>query len=157
MDTHVKTLGLLNIFFGAAGLVISLAILIAAGGFAGISSAFNEDVYGFIANTSVVFHLLVAIPCIVCGIFVRKLADWARVFLIVISAINVLNAPFGTLLGIYGLWVLLLPETEPLFERAVPQMRRRPAVTPQTSTVAAAKKTDGPEGPSTSVVPSTPK
>jgi hypothetical protein len=26
-----------------------------------------------------------------------------------------LNLPFGTLLGVYGLWVLFQPETEPLF------------------------------------------
>jgi hypothetical protein len=156
MDRHVKILGLLNIVFGAAGLLLSVVILITAGGFAGVSSSFNEDVYGFLANVLVVFQLLVAIPCIVGGIFVRKLQDWARVFLIVVSAINVLNMPFGTLLGIYGLWVLLVPETEPLFERVVPQVRRRPVGT-ATGASAAAKKTDGAEGSSTSIVPSTTK
>lgn len=157
MDRHVKILGVLNIVFGAAGFILSAAILIAAGGFAGVSSSFNEDVYGFLANASVVFHLLVAIPCIVGGIFVRKLQDWARVFLIVVSAINVLNPPFGTLLGIYGLWVLLVPETEPLFERVVPQARRRPPAGVSGQAAAAAKKTDGAEGSSTSIVPSTSK
>jgi hypothetical protein len=159
MDRHVKTLGLLNMVFGAVGFVGSLAALIAAGGFAGISAGFNEDVYGFIANASVVFHLLIAIPCFIGGFFVRKLQDWARVFLIVVSAVNVLNAPFGTLLGVYGLWVLLLPETEPLFENAPTPVRRRPAASAAAAHAASlqAKKADGADGSSTSIVPSTPK
>ena len=161
MDRHVNILGSLNMVFGAAGFLGALAAIIAGGGFAGIYSAFNEDVYGFIAVVSVVFHLLMGIPCFVGGLFVRRLADWARVFLIVVSAVNVLNVPFGAMLGAYGLWVLLQPETEPLFEE-LPQTKRRPPIrkaSPTTAAVAvvAAKKRDGAEGSATSIVPSTPK
>ena len=39
--------------------------------------------------------------------------------MIVLSAINLINIPFGTVLGIYGLWVLLTRETELLFREAV--------------------------------------
>ena len=34
--------------------------------------------------------------------------------MIVISVLDLLNIPFGTALGIYGLWVLTKPETEAL-------------------------------------------
>jgi hypothetical protein len=44
-----------------------------------------------------------------------KFQPWARVLTIVLCAINLLNVPFGTALGIYGLWVLLNSETEQLF------------------------------------------
>ena len=153
MDRHVKTLGMLNVMFGVIALLVSVAALVAGGGLAGISSNFNDDVSGFLASVSLVFHLGIAVPCLIGGIFVQRLAEWARVFLIVVSAVNVLNAPFGTILGIYGLWVLLVPETEPLFDHAPPVRRRGPVPAAKT---AAAKKADGSEG-STSIVPSTPK
>jgi hypothetical protein len=34
---------------------------------------------------------------------------------IVVSALHLINIPFGTALGIYGLWVLLSPEAQRLF------------------------------------------
>jgi hypothetical protein len=37
----------------------------------------------------------------------------------VLSALNLISIPFGTLLGIYGLWVLLNKETEALFASPV--------------------------------------
>jgi hypothetical protein len=158
MDRHVKILGTLNMVFGAAGFLGALIAIIAGGGFAGLYSAFNEDVIGFLAVASIIFHLVMGLPCFIGGFFVRKLVDWARVFLIVVSAVNVLNAPFGTLLGAYGLWVLLLPETEPLFEEVRPGQRQTASASRRTTAIpAAAKKRDGTEGSTASVVPSTPK
>ena len=37
---------------------------------------------------------------------------------IVLSVLNVIVFPIGTVAGIYGLWVLLSKETEPLFRGA---------------------------------------
>jgi hypothetical protein len=37
---------------------------------------------------------------------------------IILSVIHLFSVPFGTALGVCGLWVLLQPETEPLFRRA---------------------------------------
>jgi len=46
---------------------------------------------------------------------------------IVLSALDLIHIPFGTVLGIYGFWVLLNPETEAMFNRArmpaMPQQR----------------------------------
>jgi len=41
---------------------------------------------------------------------------WARVLGIVLSALNLINVVVGTLLGAYGLWVLLNKDAERLFE-----------------------------------------
>jgi hypothetical protein len=43
---------------------------------------------------------------------------------IVLSAIELLHVPFGTALGIYGLWVLLSPPTEELFRDQPPAFPR---------------------------------
>jgi len=45
------------------------------------------------------------------------LRPWARVLTIVISAFDLLHVPFGTALGVYGLWVLLSSQGEALFRK----------------------------------------
>jgi hypothetical protein len=39
-------------------------------------------------------------------------APWARTYTIIVSAISLLNLPFGTALGVYTLWVLLPESSE---------------------------------------------
>jgi hypothetical protein len=118
MDRHVRILGLLNIAFGVFGILVSTLVLLRLGGFQGVYAAFNEDIIGIVAVILVVFQLLIAAPCIIAGFYVRKLQDWARVMLIMVSAVNVLNFPLGTFLGSYGIWTLMTPETDPLFQNA---------------------------------------
>lgn len=43
---------------------------------------------------------------------------WARMLTIVLSFLALFNVPFGTALGIYGLWVLLPAESERQYEEA---------------------------------------
>ena len=57
-----------------------------------------------------------ALPGLVDGIWTAQCKPWARIVGIVLSAISLINIPIGTVIGIYGLWVLLSKETEPLFD-----------------------------------------
>ena len=128
MDSHVKTLGILNIVFGAVGGLGALIVLVLMGGFGGFYDwAQGSGGYGFLAIGSVIFHLALGVPCVVGGIFVIQYHEWARLVMIFVSALNVLNMPFGAALGAYGLWVLLQPETEPLFLDPVLRAARSPA------------------------------
>jgi len=43
------------------------------------------------------------------------LSIWARYLVIVVSALGYVNIPFGTLKGIYSMWILLQDETINLF------------------------------------------
>jgi len=75
-------------------------------------------ILGIIGCLIFVFVMLVSIPGLIAGVGLLKLRPWARILGIVISAVNILNFPFGTALGVYGLWVLLSTETIALFEGA---------------------------------------
>jgi hypothetical protein len=44
---------------------------------------------------------------------------WARMLAIVLGVLNLIHIPFGTLLGIYTLWVLLPAESEQEYRREV--------------------------------------
>ncbi len=159
MDRHVKILGLLNMIYGIVGAVAAILILVRFGGFEGVYSAFNEDIVGLVAVILVAFQLLIALPCIVAGYHVQRLQDWARVMLIMVSAINVLNFPFGTVIGAYGLWVLMTPETDPLFQNAAADALKRSVKAREARkarlALTAEKKKGKAQGSDTSVVPST--
>ena len=47
-----------------------------------------------------------------------RFRPWARVLTIVLSALHLLSIPFGTILGVYGLWVMLNAQSEPLFRQS---------------------------------------
>ena len=48
------------------------------------------------------------------GLFARK--NWARILVLILSAIDLVNFPIGTAVGIYTIWVLVQTETAALFE-----------------------------------------
>ena len=51
--------------------------------------------------------LVLSLPGIIAGVGLLKFRPWARIVTIVLSALNLMNIPFGTILGVYGLWVML--------------------------------------------------
>jgi hypothetical protein len=115
MDQHVRQFGILTVAMSIAGLVVSLVLLTVpeTGGFLARTTGWKGlrvILIGF-----AVFNIALAIPSIIAANALFNFQEWARDLLIVISALNILNVPFGPLLGAYGLWVLLSPETDPLF------------------------------------------
>ena len=127
MESHVKTLGILHIALGIMGVFGALVIILIFGGAAGIVSvnqAADADakvavpILAAIGGIFAIFVLLVSLPGVIAGFGLLKHRAWARILTIILSAVNLLNLPIGTALGIYGLWVLLQPATERLFAEA---------------------------------------
>jgi len=126
METHVKTLGILHIVFGALGVLAALVILLVFGGIAGLVGATShmEDariavpILGGIGTFVFFVVLLLSLPGLIAGIGLLQLRPWARILTIVLSIFELIHVPFGTALGIYGLWVLLSQGTERLFKTA---------------------------------------
>lgn len=123
MTTHVKVLGVMYIVLSALGVASALFLALAVGtasSIVGVSAepqaaAVALPIIGVAGTALVVFLLALSLPGLITGIGLLKLQPWARILGIVLSAINLINIPFGTALGIYGLWVLLTRETEQLF------------------------------------------
>ena len=124
MEQHVKVLAAFHIVFGALGLIGALAILIIFGGAAGAAGFAAADepdawlavpILSIIGSVLMLIALTLSIPGIVAGWGLLQYKPWARFLMIVLSALHLINFPFGTLLSIYGLWVLLSKEGEILF------------------------------------------
>jgi hypothetical protein len=123
MQTHVKVLGVVYLAFGGLMLLGALFLLVMMGGVAGIvgASADADDaaiaipVLGLAGTALALFLGVFSLPSLATGYGLINYKEWARVLGIVLSAINLINIPLGTLVGAYGLWVLLNKETERLF------------------------------------------
>ena len=150
MDIHVRRLASISIVFGAVSLVVGLLLFAVYGGPRGLYYSFSDTVLGFLVSGTTLFHLLLAIPCIIGGVAVRSYSEWSRSLMIVACALNILNPPLGSMLGAYGLWVLLTPETDPLFSDRNPVRRPDKPAGAEKSKEASAN-----EARSTTVVPST--
>ena len=127
MAQHVKILGVLHIVFGALGVFAAMVVLLVFGGISALvgmsdrTSDVPAPILGVIGGFVFILLLVLSLPGLVIGIGLVQFRPWARVAGIILSALDLFNVPFGTALGIYGLWVLLNQETERMF--GVPPVR----------------------------------
>lgn len=117
--SHVSLVAALHIGLGALtviGGIITFVVLNFAGGFV--------EEYDEVANI-IIKSLSTFLPLLICffggidilaGIVLFSYKQWARVFMLVISAINCLNIPFGTAKGAYSIWALMQPQIMEMFE-----------------------------------------
>jgi hypothetical protein len=112
MDIHHKVVAVLHVVFAAITLLIIAALTLF---FSVLSSFFTGSdfplgiVAAFVAALAVPF-VLVAAAELVAGMMFLAGRQGARPWLIGMGALQLLNVPFGTALGIYTLWALLRTE-----------------------------------------------
>lgn len=115
---HVTLVGALHIGFGILGLIGALVLFL----------SFNFAL-GFVEHEPIAVTVLEtlrkALPLMVLffsildiigGIGLFSYSAWARILVLVNSAINCLNIPFGTAMGVYSIWVLMNKEVIESFE-----------------------------------------
>jgi hypothetical protein len=122
MDTHVKVLAVLHIAMGAIGVVGACVLMLLFGGAAGIIGSIGDPdariampILGITGMALVVVILVRSLPGVIVGIGLLNFRPWARIAGIVLSILDLVWVPFGTVVGIYGLWVLFSADTERLF------------------------------------------
>lgn len=117
MKKHVTFVAALHIGFSIIGIFGAFALFFILR-FAG---SFVEDVD--VANTVLHFVgiflpfviLVVSIIGLAGGIGLMGYKKWARILVLIISAIDCLNIPLGTLVGVYSIWALMQDESVKLF------------------------------------------
>ncbi|MEP6914404.1 MAG: hypothetical protein ABJC89_02105 [Acidobacteriota bacterium] len=128
MQSHVKVLGGLYLVVSGIFLALALFLAVAMGGAAGIVGAAADPqdaaiaipVLGIAGTMLIVILMVFALPGLVAGYGLLTFRPWARIAGIVLSAVGLIYFPFGTILGGYGLWVLLNKESEHLFTVSAP-------------------------------------
>jgi hypothetical protein len=126
MTTHVKVLGVAYIALSTLGILAALFMSLVVGTASGIvgASADAKDaaiampIIGLAGTMLVVFLLVLSLPGLIAGIGLLRFRPWARILGIVVAVVNLIHVPLGTIVGIYGLWVLFNRDTERLFSGA---------------------------------------
>ena len=122
MKKHVTVVGAIHIGFGILGLIAAIAVFFALNFAKGFVE--NEEVPTMILGfLSISLPLLIGVLStlgLIGGIGLLSFLPWARYLVIVVSAIGCVNIPFGTVKGIYSIWVLINDETLKLFNKEVP-------------------------------------
>ncbi len=116
MEKHVTVLGILYIVFSALGILAAVIVYTAFVGVGFISGDW-ESTAAISAIGSVVafFLVIVSTPGIIGGIGLLNYQSWAKILVLVLGFLKLINIPIGTALGIYTIWVLMNSETEKLF------------------------------------------
>ncbi len=121
MEQHVTVVGALMIGLSIFGILIALFIFILL---AGIGSLVEEQEAGVIlvavGSFLAIFLIILSIPGIIGGIGLFKRREWARILVLILSALQLINFPFGTGIGIYSIWVMVQKDTILLFNPIVP-------------------------------------
>jgi hypothetical protein len=124
MESHIKAVGILHIVLGSLGVIAALILLLVFGGIAGVLGTSSDEtalaapIVGGVGGIIFLVILVLSLPGLIGGIGLLYMAPWSRVFMIVISALDLLSVPLGTAIGIYGIWTLTKPEAVALFERS---------------------------------------
>jgi len=126
MERHVTLLGMLAALAGALSLLVGVSmVFLAIGAVVELSSPEGSGVAVAAGVTAMMFGLF-AVCALAWGgahlqaaSLLRQRRSSGRLLMIALGICDLVILPFGTALGVYALWVLVSPASQPLFERRV--------------------------------------
>jgi len=118
MEKHAQLMGILWIAYGALSLLGGAVVIITLMAVSYIPDMgdVGPDVLRIIGLSVGAFLFILAIPKIIGGLGLLKHNEWARILIMILSFLSLLNIPMGTALGIYSLVYLMKPEMITLFK-----------------------------------------
>ncbi len=119
MNKHVIVAGSIQIGFAVLGLMAAAVVFVAlsfARAFTGQEEV-AETVLRFLSISLPLLLGLMSTLGLVGGIGLLVYKPWARYLVIVLATMGCVNIPFGTVKGIYTVWVLVQDDTVKLFKK----------------------------------------
>ncbi|MFA0962091.1 hypothetical protein AB9P05_09810 [Roseivirga sp. BDSF3-8] len=105
MKSHLKALGILFVIISLIYIGTATYFIAGVSVNSGPLQEINETVTlitGFFMSS---YFVILGVPGLIAGIGLIKLKNWARHLAIILSVLNLIIFPIGTVIGIYGLWV----------------------------------------------------
>jgi len=122
LDTPIRTLGLVNIVCAAA---TTLAVVVALAFFQGALSIANTMSMNLqVAEVWMWLVLVLFLPTVIAGAGLLRVSPWSRTVGIIVSVLELVLFPLGTIVGLYGLYVLLSENADFVYS---PRFREYPA------------------------------
>ena len=121
MEQHIKVAAALNIALGVLGLVLGMIAFVVLAGIGFLIAASGDPdvlpILTFIAVITAGFFLITSVPDIIGGIGLVKRQSWARILVLILSVLKLINIPLGTIVGVYSIWVLMQDEAVQILDR----------------------------------------
>lgn len=120
MDTkqHLTVVAALNIGLGVLGVVLAMIAFVVLAGIGLLSGDPDAmPILTFIAVIAAGFFLITSVPDIIGGIGLVKRQSWARILVLILSVLKLINFPLGTIVGVYSIWVLMQDEAVQMLDR----------------------------------------
>ena len=119
MQKHVTVVAALQVGFSLFGIIAAFIVFIVLREV----THFAEDqeamyVLWAVGTYVPLFLILLSIPGLIGGIGLFKYKSWARILVLIVSALDLLSIPVGTIIGVYSIWVLVQDDTAKLFNPA---------------------------------------
>ena len=117
MEKHLTVVAALQVGFSVLGIlaaIIVYTVLQNVMHFADDPETVN--VLRIVARWVSLFLLVISIPGLVGGIGLFMKKNWARILVLIISVLDLLNIPLGTIIAVYSIWVLVQEDTVKLFD-----------------------------------------
>jgi Na+-driven multidrug efflux pump len=120
MENHVKAVGIIHIAFSVLGILMALVFFVIMNLVAKMPDVEEEAVRILQTIAMVIpwFAIFFSLPGAVGGIGLLKSQGWARILVLILSFLGLLNFPIGTAVGIYSIWVLFDKRTEKIFAKS---------------------------------------
>lgn len=118
MEKHITVVAVLRLGLSILGLItgVILYVLLYAFGYL-VDDLQVKTVLSIIVNIAMVVLIVLSIPGIIAGIGLLKRKEWARILTLILSALDLINFPLGTALGVYSIWALVQPEVMAEFNK----------------------------------------
>src|ERR1700724_1723855 len=119
LEHHVHLLGIFWIVYSVLHGLAGVILMIVANTVFGLSGRMYHGSPFFLQPLLSAIAVLLIIKGVVgvaAGYGLTQRAPWARITIVVLGFIALLNVPFGTALGIYAIWVLLSPGADTQYQ-----------------------------------------
>lgn len=117
MKSHVTVVAVLHIGLGVLGLLGGVGLFFVLGWAS--TYVTDPDIEFLLPTLAVLLGAGIALFSavdIAGGIGLLGYRNWARILVLIMSVLNLLNIPIGTAVGIYSIIILVHADTTPLFE-----------------------------------------
>jgi hypothetical protein len=121
LGQHVTILAWILIILNAIGLAVGIFVFFLLSGVGAITG--ETDVMAILVMVGTFVAVLMtalSLPGMAAGYGLLRRRAWGRILAILVLLVGLVNVPVGTILGIYGLWVLFQGEAATYFDGESP-------------------------------------
>lgn len=120
--THVTILGWVMILANAALLLLGLLFFLffsGIGALVAVEDPIAPRILVVVGTIALITIGVLSLPGIIAGAGLLRRQTWARYLALVVSFLGLMNIPVGTIMGIYGIFVLIQRPAERYFRESM--------------------------------------